>query len=84
MYRRTPSAELLQHEWQAHGACGWTSPTAYFGQAAKLYDQVAQPRLEDISPPDLTAGAIRGRFIGKNPGLRPDGIFVAASRCWPP
>lgn len=80
MYCRTPSAELLQHEWQAHGACAWPDARAYFAQAARLYDRVVMPRLEDIGPGALTAGAIRARFIARNPTFRREDIFVAATR----
>lgn len=80
MYCRTPSAELLQHEWQAHGACAWPDARAYFAQAARLYDKVAVPRLEDIAPGQLTAGTIRARFMARNPAFKREDIFVAATR----
>ncbi|MCW5759171.1 MAG: ribonuclease T, partial [Phenylobacterium sp.] len=78
MYCRTPSAALMQHEWQAHGACGWTDPQAYFRDAARLYDRVILPRIEDV--PRLTAGSLRKAFVAKNRGLPPGAIFVALDR----
>lgn len=78
MFCRTPSPELLQHEWQAHGACGWTDPKAYFAQAAALYDRVVFPRIETIRP--LTAGAVRRAFIARNRWLSLEGIFVAVDK----
>ena len=78
MYCRTPSAALLQHEWQAHGACGWDTPAAYFRDAARLYDRVALPRIEAI--PDLTAGKLRQAFVEKNRWLTADAVFVALDR----
>ena len=80
MYCRTPSSELLQHEWQAHGSCGWSDPRAYFSRAAKLYDRVVMPKIEAIAPDALTAGAVRAAFIGRNPWLRADGIYIQATR----
>jgi len=77
MFCRTPSPELLQHEWQAHGACGWTDPKAYFADAARLYDRVKMPRIETIAPAALTAGAVRRAFVAKNPWLSADKIFLA-------
>jgi ribonuclease T2 len=77
MFCRTPSAELLQHEWQAHGACGWTAPAAYFRRAAALYDRIVLPRMETIAPEALSAGAVRRAFIARNPALRPEGVMVA-------
>jgi ribonuclease T2 len=78
MYCRTPSAQLLQHEWEAHGACAWDTPSAYFRQAAKLYDRVKLPKIE--GRPALTAGALRAAFVAGNPWLRPEAVFVAADR----
>ena len=80
MYCRTPSAELLQHEWQAHGACGWPDARAYFAQASRLYDRLTIPRIEDIAAAELTAGAVRARFIAANPQFRREDIFVATHR----
>lgn len=80
MFCRTPSAVLLQHEWQAHGACGWTDPKAYFAQAARLYDALSVPKIEAIPPGELTAGAVRAAFVARNPALGPDKIFVQTAR----
>lgn len=80
MYCRTPSAELIQHEWQAHGACGWRDPDAFFAQAAKLYDRIRMPRIEGIPPERLTAGAVRRAFMGANPWLTAPMIFVQTDR----
>lgn len=78
MYCRTPSSELLQHEWQKHGACGWSDADSYFRQASKLYDRVVMPRVESVAPEALTAGALRNAFAAKNPWLQPDMIWVEA------
>ncbi|WP_293907583.1 ribonuclease T [Phenylobacterium sp.] len=78
MYCRTPSAGLLQHEWQAHGACGWDDPAAYFRQAAKLYDRVTLPRIEGVTA--LTAGDLRRAFMAKNRWLAVEDIYVQADR----
>lgn len=75
MYCRTPSNELLQHEWQAHGACGWRDAGAYFADAARVYDSLRLPRLTGDT---RTAGEIRRAFLRANPRLRGDGVIVAA------
>ena len=81
MWRRTPSAVLLQHEWQKHGTCAaWPDALTYFAQAAKLFDRVALPRIEAISPGERTAGAVRAAFVARNPWLKPDRIFVQTLR----
>jgi len=80
MFCRTPSPELLQHEWQAHGACGWPDAKAYFHQEALLYDRVTMPRVEAIARSELSAGAVRRAFVAANPWLRPQNIFVGVDK----
>lgn len=69
----TPSPELLQHEWAAHGTCGWESPAAYFAQAAALWDAIEPPELAGRS---MTAGQVRDTFVHANPQLFRDAIQV--------
>lgn len=76
MFCRSPSPQLLQHEWQAHGACAWTQPAAYFARSAALYDHVVKPRVETLTPDVLTAGAIRAAFASANPWLPARAISV--------
>ena len=80
MYCRTPSPELLQHEWQAHGSCGWTDPKAYFTRASQLFDHVTLPKIEGIAADRLTARAVRDAFIAKNPWLTSNEIYVQTTR----
>jgi ribonuclease T2 len=80
MFCRTPSPVLLQHEWQAHGACGFDSPKSYFSQAARLYDSLRLPRIETIAPERLTAGAVRAAFVAANPAFGPRDVFVATTK----
>lgn len=67
----TPSAELLQHEWAAHGTCGWDTPEAYFAQASALWEAIAPPGLHSAT---LTGGQIRDAFVQANPGLPREAI----------
>lgn len=78
----TPSPSLQQHEWAAHGACGWDSPEAYFEQAARMWNGLNKPDLEAIPEARLTAGAIRDAFVAANPGLPRDGVFIATTDGW--
>ena len=81
MWPRTPSAVLMQHEWQKHGTCAaWPDARAYFAQAARLYDRIVVPKIEAIPKDRFTAGTVRAAFIAKNPWLRPDEIFVQSLR----
>lgn len=77
----TPSAEMLQHEWAAHGTCGWDNPDAYFAQASKLWDGLQRPALAGRE--SMTAGEIRDAFKAANPWLDRNGIYIkAASGNW--
>lgn len=76
----TPSPELLQHEWAAHGVCGWRSPDAYFGQAAALWNGVKKPSLDFAHRRVVTAGDIRRAFAAANPQLRADGVYVKVAK----
>lgn len=76
----TPSPDLLQHEWAAHGVCGWRTPDAYFGQAAVLWNGVRKPSLGFANNRPITAGDIRRAFVAANPQLRPNGIYVKVAK----
>jgi ribonuclease T2 len=78
----TPSPSLQQHEWAAHGTCGWDSPEAYFEQAAQMWNGLNKPDLEAIPAQRLTAGAIRDAFVAANPGLPREGVFIATTEGW--
>ena len=72
----TPSAWLLQHEWEAHGTCGWATPRSYFAEARALRAALVVP---DLAPPPggaMTAGALRGAFVARNPGMRRNELEV--------
>lgn len=68
----TPSPTSLQHEWAAHGTCGWTSPEAYFADARRLWRGLRLPSMAAT----LTAGQIRDAFARANPGVRRDGVYI--------
>ena len=78
---RTPSVDLVQHEWAAHGVCGWHTPEAYFAQAATLYDGLAKPDPATLAPGERgpTAGRLRDAFVAANPGLPRGAIHVAVA-----
>lgn len=78
---RTPSVDLIQHEWAAHGTCGWDTPEAYFADAAQLYDNLNRPDPMTIAPGSRgpTAGLLRDAFVTANPGLPRDAVYVAVA-----
>lgn len=72
---RTPSVDLVQHEWAAHGVCGWDTPEAYFAQSAAMYDKLVRPAPRE----GMTAGQLRDAFARANPGLPRDGVYIATA-----
>lgn len=72
---RTPSVDLVQHEWAAHGTCGWETPEAYFAQSERMYDKLARPTPRE----GMTAGQLRDAFVAANPGLPRDSVYVATT-----
>jgi ribonuclease T2 len=69
----TPAPTMLQHEWAAHGTCGWETPEAYFAQAADLWEDIWQPALPSG---EMTAGAVRDAFVAANPWMKRTGIYI--------
>lgn len=68
----TPSIELLQHEWAAHGTCGWPTSAAYFERASGLWERLSRPKPRD----QMTAGELRAAFVQANPGVPRDAVSV--------
>ena len=83
-YCMTPSAELMQHEWAAHGSCGWEEPGDYYADAAMLWDEYRRPDLYWLSRRDgLTAGDVREAFARANIGLSVEAVGIKANaRGW--
>lgn len=71
----TPSTTMQQHEWAAHGTCGWDTPEAYFAQSAKLWRALEIPMLTAAT---MTAGEVRDAFAAANPGVKREGIYIKA------
>jgi ribonuclease T2 len=65
----TPSARLLQHEWQAHGSCGWRAADTYFARARALREALNVPDLGSGPDAVMTAGHIRDVFVDLNKPL---------------
>lgn len=78
---RTPSVDLVQHEWAAHGTCGWDAPEAYFARSAALYDALNKPDPTTLAPGGRgpTAGQLRDAFVAANPGLPRDAVYIAVA-----
>lgn len=67
-----PSAHLQQHEWAAHGTCGWKSGEAFLSAVTVLWNDFQEPDLADVR----TAGDLRQALIRANPDWSADAIDV--------
>jgi ribonuclease T2 len=76
----SPSASLLQHEWEAHGSCGWSTAAAYFGEEAALRNALTLPDLDRLPTPVKTAGDVRAAFVAANPTLDQTQVAVLTDR----
>lgn len=74
----TPSADLLQHEWAAHGACAWDDPAAYLQAAASVWGRLERPDPAALAtgPAPVTAGDIRTAFVAANPTLPRQAVAI--------
>jgi ribonuclease T2 len=77
----TPSAQLLQHEWQRHGSCMSATPEAYFAQGAALYANVRYPNMLALAyRRDLTVGEFRRAFSAANIRIPEHAIAITRNR----
>lgn len=76
----TPSPHLLQHEWAAHGSCGWSTPADYFSRGRSLRTALDVPDLTPNADGFLTAGQVRDAFTGRNAAIPHDGLDVHVGR----
>ena len=83
-YCMTPSADLMQHEWSAHGTCGWESAETYYAESARLWDRFRRPDLYGLSrKPELTAADVRAAFAAANADLPAEAVGIDANtRGW--
>ena len=79
-YCMTPSASLLQHEWAAHGTCGWSRPADYFAREASIWTGLRLPAAQALAGRTLPAGQLRALFAQANPGLPPEAVAVRLDR----
>ena len=78
---RTPSVDLLSHEWAKHGSCMARDAGGYFRVGNILYDAMRFPAMEQLSrDPALTAGALRQALAEANPGRPANSFGLLTSR----
>ena len=74
---RSPSANLVAHQWAKHGACMARTPATYFKISNILWDSYRWPDYDRISrQKGLTVGDIRRAFVEANSGWRADAVGV--------
>lgn len=78
---QTPSPDLMQHEWAAHGVCAWDDADSYFTQAGALWEGLSRPDPVALAGASgkVTAGALRTAFVAANPALPREAVFVGVT-----
>ena len=77
----TPSARLLQHEWDKHGTCMTADPSAYFAEEQRLYRGIRAPDMRALSARrGLTARQVQQSFAAANPGMTADMVRLNLNR----
>ncbi|MBS0479114.1 MAG: ribonuclease T2 [Proteobacteria bacterium] len=82
MMCRTPSAQLIQHEWAKHGTCTGMTPLHYFETSIQLFGALRYPDMNALSRGPLTVGQFTAAFAAANPGVPANAIRVTAKRGW--
>ena len=82
MLKISPSAELVQHEWEKHGTCSGLSQVAYFAAAKRAFESIAIPsEYERLAQPvAVTPEELRGAFVKANRTLSTDAISATCRR----
>ncbi len=78
---RTPSVDLIAHEWAKHGSCMARSADGYYRVSNILFDAMRFPAMEQLSrDPALTAGTLREALAQANPGRPANSFGLETSR----
>jgi ribonuclease T2 len=78
---RTPSVELVAHQWAKHGSCMNRTSAGYFRVSNIIADSMRYPPMERLSRDKaLTAGALRQAFAAANVGRPPGSFGLLVSR----
>ncbi len=74
-----PSEHLMQHEWQAHGACSGFDAREYFDTVDRATSVVKIPAILEAPQRDqtLTAAQIAELFYGANPKVPEHALTIA-------
>jgi len=67
-----PTARLVQHEWEEHGACSGMSMADYIDTTARAFSRIRIPKAlrAPASPISTTVAALEKQFSDANPGLK--------------
>lgn len=78
---RTPTVDLIAHEWAKHGSCMAGDAAGYFKVSNILADSIRYPAMERLSrDPALTAGKLRAALAAANPGRPAQSFGLLVSR----
>lgn len=78
----SPSAELVQHEWEKHGTCAGLSQDDYFAASALAVESVNVPKAyrAPTQPMVTTPNDVKRAFLDANRAIPQDGLSATCSR----
>ncbi len=78
----SPSAELVQHEWNKHGTCAGLSQDDYFAASALAVGSVNVPKAyrAPAQPLVTTPNDVKREFLDANRAIPQDGLSATCSR----
>jgi ribonuclease T2 len=82
MMKISPSADLIQHEWQKHGTCSGLSQRDYFATAERAFRSISVPSTYVRPNGDVRTKPddVREAFLSVNPALSRASIAATCSR----
>ena len=80
--RISPSAQLVQHEWEKHGTCSGLNQEDYFAAVTRAVGSVKLPAAYNAPqrPIVTTPDDVRRAFLDENPSLSRDDVSATCSR----
>lgn len=72
-----PDAQLIQDEWNKHGACAFSNAQTYLERQKTLWDSLQKPDLSSL-PRNVRAKQVRDAWVNANRaiGMKAENVFI--------